>query len=257
MIGGNNPDFFLLNPNGIVFGPNAQIDIGGSFIGTTAERVRFADGTEFAANSAVVGPLLTMSVPTGLQMGAASRGIQINDTGYTLLAPFPLTVNSSSSLRVSSGKTFALLGSDIVLTGGLVSAPAGRIELGSVQEGIVSINPSDLSLNYKDVFAFGNIHLSAQSLVDASQLNPTVPPYASGGRGGSIQVQGQRLSAQDGSIMLIQNFGGQPSGSVLVRTTEAIALSDREVSGQIGSGFSILMPLAVVLVGVSTFQLGS
>ena len=57
---------FLMNPNGILFGPNAKLDIGGSFIGTTATRIKFADGVSFSANETTPNPLLTVSVAIGL-----------------------------------------------------------------------------------------------------------------------------------------------------------------------------------------------
>lgn len=34
----------LINPQVIVFGENAKLDIGGSFVGTTANSIKFADG---------------------------------------------------------------------------------------------------------------------------------------------------------------------------------------------------------------------
>ncbi len=95
IVGGNSPDFFLLNPNGILFGPDAQLHLAGSFIGTTAEAIQFADGAIFPASlsseEGLRSPLLSMSVPTGLQMnsGLGSTGlgrIEVQGPGHRRMA---------------------------------------------------------------------------------------------------------------------------------------------------------------------------
>lgn len=40
-------NLFLINPNGIIFGENARLDIGGSFVATGADNMKFASASEF------------------------------------------------------------------------------------------------------------------------------------------------------------------------------------------------------------------
>jgi filamentous hemagglutinin family protein len=60
---------FLLNPNGLTFGPNAQLDMRGAFTASTAGTIEFADGGVFSAVNPQGASFLTMSVPLGVQFG--------------------------------------------------------------------------------------------------------------------------------------------------------------------------------------------
>jgi len=73
-------NLFLLNSNGISFGPNARLQIGGSFTASTARAIAFADGT-FLQTDPEVPTLLTISVPLGVQLNTANRSIVNGSTG--------------------------------------------------------------------------------------------------------------------------------------------------------------------------------
>lgn len=72
-----NADLFLLNPNGILFGRNAQLDVAGSLTATTAESLVFPNGDSFSAVDPSAPPLLTINVTPGLQHGNNPGLIQI------------------------------------------------------------------------------------------------------------------------------------------------------------------------------------
>ncbi|KYC37714.1 hypothetical protein WA1_04130 [Scytonema hofmannii PCC 7110] len=59
VLGGAN--LFLLNPNGIVFGENASLDIQGSFVATTADAIEFGEQGNFSATQPQQSRLLSIA----------------------------------------------------------------------------------------------------------------------------------------------------------------------------------------------------
>jgi filamentous hemagglutinin family protein len=228
--GGAN--LFLINPNGIIFGQNARLNLGGSFIGTTANSITFADGSNFSTTTSPITPLLTISAPIGLGFGNTLGAITLQDSGHNLTIARPVTtplnrINNGTGLQVRPGKTLGLIGGKINLNGGQLTAPSGHIELGSVGSfSEVSLNPSTtgFSFGYGETKSFDDIDLSKRSLVDVSGTNA-----------GSIQVFGRQVSINDGSILWIQDQGNQRAGNIDVYATERLKLSGTSEDGKIGS----------------------
>ena len=230
----NSANLFLINPAGLMFGPNAQLDIGGSFVGSTAESIRFTGNSEFSATNPTSLLPLTISVPIGLQLGTSSQDIRVQDTGYATFAPRPLTVDTSSSLNVDPGQTIALVGRNVFLDSGSLFAPAGHIELSGVRSGIVNVNLAATDFDYTNVAQFGNVELSSQSLVNASGIAtgrnafglPTADPLALSSQGGSIRISGQQLVIQNDSKVVTQNYGNLSFGSIRLDANDTINLTE-------------------------------
>lgn len=216
-------NLFLINPSGIIFGANAQLNIGGSFLASTASSIKFADGTEFSAVNPQAPPLLTINVPVGLQLGSNSAIVSVSGTGHSLTfngdsysSPLQRS-NEIQGLQVKPGRTLALVGSQITLDGGILTAESGGIELGGVSMGQVTINPTELgfSLSYPQVQNYGDIRLSAGALLDVS-----------GGGGSGIQIVGRQVTISDGSLALTDPLlGSRPAGAIAVFATESVSLS--------------------------------
>ncbi|BBD68985.1 filamentous hemagglutinin family outer membrane protein [Nostoc commune NIES-4072] len=223
-INNNNPvSLFLLNPSGIVFGPNAQLNIGGSFVGTTANSIKFADGVEFNATNTTVAPLLTINVPVGLQFGQNSGAIAVQNS-INSIPQTPL------GLQLSSGKTLALLGNGIDLAGGVLKTVNGSIQLGSVQSGQVGLTPTSQgwTFDYSNTEGLGDIQLTQQAQVSGFGFGNSI-----------IQMQGRDISFLEGSAVISQNQGVFSSNRITINTTGSFTLAGTNPTGtrssQLGS----------------------
>ena len=207
-----NANLFLINPNGIFFGPNSRLDLGGSFFGSTADSVLFDDGTVFSALNPNGKPLLTINIPSGLQYGSN---------------PGSITNQSFFGLEVPDDQTLGLIGGEVTIPGGALLAFDGRIELGSVGNGVVKLTPTDTSfvLDYSAVQEFQDIRLSEGALVDTSGFG-----------GGSIQVQGANVSLRGSDVFADTNGSGTGGGIVVEASQLSLEGGSRITTDVTGSG---------------------
>ena len=168
-------NLFLINPSGIIFGPNASLNVGGSFVGTTANAIQFGDRGFFSAtNPEAPSPLLTIN-PSALL--------------FNQIATAP--IQNNSSLSVLDGKSLLLVGGNINMDGGQLNANGGRVELsGLAAPGTVGIevNGNNLSLGFPD----------SSTRADISLTNGAYAAVEAAG-GGSIAVNARNLEVSGGS----------------------------------------------------------
>ncbi|BAY45168.1 filamentous hemagglutinin outer membrane protein [Scytonema sp. HK-05] len=210
-------NLFLINPSGIVFGPNARLEIGGSFFASTASSLKFADGTEFRTDGTQTTPLLTISVPLGLQFGQNPGKIQVQGDGQGRRTTTNL-IDTPFALRLGANQTLGLVGGDLEFLGGTLKSTGGRIELGSVgSDSLVGLVPvaNGWTLDYGGVQNFRDIQLSQQATVDASGIG-----------GGNVRVQGRQITLKQGSVIQASNLGlgFQSGGTLEVTGTESIQI---------------------------------
>ena len=211
-------NLFLINPNGIVFGAGAQLDIGGSFFASIADSVVFEDETTFSATNPEEPPLLTISIPLGLQYGSNSGNITVEGNGNNLrFRDDGLTIDKTDlpgGLEVNSSQTLALVGGNVSLDGGNLTATEGRIEVGSVVGGgtvsFTYTNPGWV-LNYQDVDNFGDINLTNAASLEVS-----------GNKAGDIQLVGNNITLANESAVLANTQGDLDGGNITIQAQESL-----------------------------------
>lgn len=190
-------NIFLINPAGIIFGPNARLDIGGSFVGTTAHAIGFPGDGKFPHHSPIDpnNPLLAVN-PNALFFNKTPAGVSVN----------------GSKLAVQPGQNLFLVGGNVIVQDGKLTAPGGRIELGGLAEaGEVRIeyvsdssDPtgkfSNASLLFHDDLDQANVSLT-NATIDASKAGRRA------GSAGDVFIVGDQISIDRSNIFSNGKFG--------------------------------------------------
>lgn len=154
--------------------------------------------------------------------------------------PFPFEIVRDfrpSGLQVQAGQTLALVGGEVLLQAGNLTAAEGRVELGSVAGGMVALTPTNpgWTLGYQGVQNFGDIRLSQAASVDTS-----------GNSGGVIQVQSRNLSVTDGSALLTLTTGSGNGGQLNIKATDSVEVSGSSIDPVLGPLFNTFFPSALL-----------
>jgi filamentous hemagglutinin family protein len=245
-----NANFYLINPKGIIFGQNARLDVGGSFFASTGDRLIFDNGFEFGASNPQAPPLLTVNVPIGLRF-RDNPGNIVNQSRAIDINGNPI------GLQVAPGASLTLLGGNVILDGGILSAPAGRIELGALSTpGVVGLNsdrslifptggtgsilldgsaivttdfqqglPGDISLNAPSQIAIANSLIDNRSANDNNNRLSTIKIAAPAG---SIFIDSSAIDAS--------NFGSGLAGKIFLNARDRISVANSNIFsfGQLG-----------------------
>jgi filamentous hemagglutinin family protein len=205
-VSGSTANVFLLNPNGIIFGANARLDVRGSFAATTANAIQFGDQGFFSSSATDAPPLLTVN-PSALWFSPVARAAIVNRSTTPL-------ESGGQGLQVPNGRSLLLLGGDVNLAGGGVNASEGRVELGAIAgTGVVglSLDDNSLRLNFPTTFDRANISLTNGATVNTS-----------GEGGGSVQLWGSRILISGGSQVAAFTQGAKPGGNLTVNASESL-----------------------------------
>ena len=233
---------WLLNPNGIIFGAGAALDIGGSFMATTADEIQFGNSNSFSATPNTQENLALLTV--------VPSALFFNQMGQN----HPIIVDSGALLTVSSQENIALLGRQVISNQPAVSisnssflqAPQGNVSIGALQSnGKIEIDEG-LRLSFPANVVKNNIFIGGGSGIDVSGVG-----------GGNISLQGSSIYLRGVSNLYSSTRGHVDGGTIDISAKNLTIAENSKISANTfgtgkGSQINISATESVNLVGEDT-----
>ena len=264
--GGAN--LFLINPNGILFGNNASLDVRGSFVGTTANGLQFGNQGVFSATNPEAPALLTIN-PSALLFNQINQGAAIQNNALTI------------GLGVDEGKSLLLVGGNVVMDGGTLLVNAlGKVQLigttldGSSSSGLFARanegstgDGGDLTVNTQDLLVQDGALVSTSTLgagkggdlvINVSrqvELIGTNTDYSVGGlvtsadpdstgNAGNLTINTQDLLVRDGALVDAGTFSTGKGGNLIINASRKVQLIGASSNGIPSGLFTFARPHA-------------
>ncbi|MDM8558599.1 filamentous hemagglutinin N-terminal domain-containing protein [Candidatus Parabeggiatoa sp. HSG14] len=221
-----NAAFYFLNPNGIMFGPNARLDVQGSFHASTADYLHLGEGGRFDARNPNDSILTIAPIESFGFLNNPHGTIQINGRGILNESETPRAL-----LQVPEGKSLSLIGGEIHLSQGVDELPLEILTEGSPEEiqaaeyrnqHFSQLYASGGTLNLASIQQAGEIVLTKNGLNSTATLNGMIQLEqeafisTTGKSGGNVFIRSGQFS-MDNSTIYSRTLGIQDGGVIDIR----------------------------------------
>jgi len=174
---GSTANFYLMNPNGVMFGPGASIDVDGALVVTTADAIHLADGQTYVAEPGPDDAMLTTARPESF--------------GFLSEEPAPIQI-TGTTLRVDPGQSLSVVGGDIELDQGELRAPGGKVTI------IAADSSGQVTVDVSDPQAPVESDLTGAA-GDVSLINDSTAAVNASGSG-RLVIHGHQLTLDDSTL---------------------------------------------------------
>lgn len=238
----NGANLFLINPRGVVFGPNASFQVSGSVHFSTANAIVHSNGARFdmasTSDTLTAAPISTF-------------GFLGNNIGSLLV--------QGSQLAVPTGKTLSLIGGNVEIQAGTLddgsvqtahlTAPSGQINLASVNSAAnISLTTLETTpTGGNGAAGLGIILITQQSLLDASgspggtihirggqftlDRSAVTVSHAGEGTAGEINIAADSVSLIGGAQIVSANAGTTPGPAITVTASDSVSIAGFDAAG--------------------------
>ncbi|NBS17471.1 MAG: filamentous hemagglutinin N-terminal domain-containing protein, partial [Gammaproteobacteria bacterium] len=218
---GGHANFYLLNPNGVLFGKGASIDVPGDFHVTTAHFIKFQDGAKYGSDP--VHSRLTSAAPAsfGFTSGTKANNILLGGKGA-------IVVDGANLDATSSQKSIDLVANKITIENGAKissQSSGGPKDAGDIRL-VAAKGDTNVTLK-RD--AFGNLELpkfapttmnAGKVLIDGKDKDGNITTVVTRGDGGGrVAAWGGEVQVSNGGKINIQQTGStdpyKTSGAII------------------------------------------
>jgi len=227
-------DLYFINPAGVVFGENAQLNIPGSFYVSTADYLKLGQTGRFDAKNPA-NSTLTVAPPSAFGFLDVPTSITVDKSYLQVIAPTEAIIDALREGTEIPSNTLALIGGDIFIHGettiqndsvirqGVLLSFAGALDLVSVASaGEVLLDP--LNLTEESFTQLGTIRINDTTHGDANFYRQgnidTTGPHS-----GKVNILADTLSL-DNAYIFSDTFGDHNGQGINIQVNDAVTLEN-------------------------------
>jgi filamentous hemagglutinin family protein len=209
---GSRPDFFFINPAGVLFGAGAQIDVPGGFHVSTAQQLKFADGFVWDTGSPTVSGL-TVAAPEAFGFLGRSSPAMV---GFTNLDADGVA-GDSPSVSLPAGSSLTIAAGTVGFEGTTLQLPSTSVQVAAAGSVPAKV-PLGLSLDSLNTPLTGALRLSNSTLSVGSSGVVIL-------HGGSIDLNESQVAANSLNVP-----AETAPGAVIIRAAGGLSVTDSMIT---------------------------